>query len=330
MTTVTDAPPPAREPVPDRYFAAQGTRQPVRLSDDQLAKLTEDLSLDRVSFDYDGHAHVEGWDVRASLTRIFGFGMWSEVITERRLVQERQVGDNWHVSWAVSILLTCWDQYGTPLGPYEGTTVETGAMPNMGLAHELARKAAATVALKRAAINLGNQFGLSLYRKPPMGSDDQRPRTKAVSGTLQPVAIEAGDRSPVDPTVAETEAPEPGDVTVPNAAAPANRATEAGDDTREQHQRADDDLAPVTPSAPVTPARPRTVQDVIKPPPPGDPVPTAVELARAQLRELALSAGVDPEAFDAAVVQACGVPLDEATPDQVRQMRAAIESRYRR
>lgn len=317
MTNATEAPPPARETVPDRYFVPQSTRQPVRLSAEQVAKLEEELDPGRIAFDYDGHAHVEGWDVRASLTRIFGFGMWSEVITERRLVQQQFIPSdedpsrgNWHVSWAVSILLSCWDPHGAILGPFEGTTIETGRMPQLGAAHELARKAAATVALKRAAINLGNQFGLSLYRKPPKNAADKRPRTKAVSGTLQPRAIEQGDASAADPSVVEQTS-----------------ATAAGTPTpppETQHEQA----PAQAPTA--RPRGPRTVEDIVKPPPAGDVDQDVVDTARAQLRELALSFGVDPDQFDAAVERACGVPLDQATYEQVARMRAAIESRYQR
>ncbi|MFI7278493.1 Rad52/Rad22 family DNA repair protein [Streptomyces sp. NPDC049879] len=297
----------------------------MRLSPAQTQALEAELNPDRISFDYDGNAHVEGWDVRAALTRIFGFGMWSEVITERRLIQERfiptddadKTRGNWHVSWAVSILLTCWDAHGAPLGPFEGTTIETGKMPQLGGAHELARKAAATVALKRAAINLGNQFGLSLYRKPPKGAADRRPRTKAVTRTLQPGADvdAAADRAPVEPSVADTEAP----ATVPDAPAAAVATPprpEAG------HQPTPDAAPAARPGRrpeDVVPKRPVPVED-----------PAELETARAQLRDLALNLGVDPDAFDAAVVKACGVPLNDTTLAQVRALRAAIERKNTR
>lgn len=308
--SVDTTPPPARETATRWASGPQSTRRPVRLDSTQRDALAAPLNPDRVAFDPEGRAHVEGWDVRATLTKIFGFGMWSEELVRLEMVgPPRQVNDKWAVTYVAIVRLTCWDPEGNVLGPWDGTSAETGTLRNLGAAIELAVKASATVALKRAAINLGNQFGLSLYRKIPDGATDRRPRVVAVGSTLQP---EPAAVVPIEPSVAD-----PGlDTTTPTPA-----ATPA-----EDHQAAD---APPA-SAPARPRVGRRPEDVVPKAPPAPVDDDALELARTELRDFALSVGIDPDKFDAAVVHACGVPLNEASLDQVRQIRATIESRYRR
>ncbi|MFJ4960193.1 Rad52/Rad22 family DNA repair protein [Streptomyces sp. NPDC088739] len=290
---------PARELLPVQAFQpAQLTRPPVRLSKEQRDALEAELNAARIAYDDRGNAHIPGWDVRATLTRIFGFGMWSEEITERRLVQDQKYtpDGHWHVSWLVSIRLTCWDPYGTPLGPYEGISIDTVTQGNRGACHELAVKSAATTALKRAAINLGQQFGLSLYRKSggnpaPKGA---RPKGIAVSSTLQPVyAPEDGERAPLT---------EPVTPTVPAVEAP----------------------APVLPG--------RRPEDVVPKQPATAPDEAAATLdrERAELRDLVVNLGAAPEELDAATVKTFGVVFDYTTLEQVRTLRTAIEKRSAR
>ncbi|MFP3991336.1 Rad52/Rad22 family DNA repair protein [Streptomyces sp. E11-3] len=91
-------------------------------------------------------------------------------------------GNTWWASWRVTMRLTCFDPHGAPLGPFEDSSNETGFQPKLGEAHELALKSATSGALKRCAMNLGNQFGLSLYAERTR----QGPRLVAVTGTLNP------------------------------------------------------------------------------------------------------------------------------------------------
>jgi hypothetical protein len=80
---------------------------------------------------------------------------------------------------------------GCPLAVYEdGAVGEAVNQPSLGDAHDLALKSAISGALKRCAVNLGDQFGLSLYRDgsvapvvqrslvaPAAGDDDGAHRT---------------------------------------------------------------------------------------------------------------------------------------------------------
>ena len=77
---------------------------------EQIDVLLQGISPSRVAV-MDGMSHLEGYDVRATLTRMFGFGRWDEVSLE----------------------------------PTELLYAEE--------------------TVKRCAINLGDQFGLALYRK---------------------------------------------------------------------------------------------------------------------------------------------------------------------
>lgn len=53
-------------------------------SDEQIKRLLEPISADRVLKDGKGFHHVEAFDIRAQLNRIFGFGRWSARIDDLR------------------------------------------------------------------------------------------------------------------------------------------------------------------------------------------------------------------------------------------------------
>lgn len=110
-------------------------------------------------------SYLESWDVKAHLIRVFGFGGWSAEVLEADLAFEDQVGNNWNVGYKVVLALTihgindedgCWVTYTE-------AAVGSASLPQRGEAHDMAIKTAESDALKRAAINLGDQFGLSLY-----------------------------------------------------------------------------------------------------------------------------------------------------------------------
>lgn len=124
----------------------------------------------------DGQSYLAHWDVRAHLTRMFHFGGWSEEATSpTRLVYEdleRTVGGKQNPRPGVEVCyiahrrLTILDpDTGVPLCWYDGSGVGVAVMGinSRGDAHDTAAKTAESDALKRCAINLGDQFGLSLY-----------------------------------------------------------------------------------------------------------------------------------------------------------------------
>ena len=67
---------------------------------------------------------------------------------------------NWSVGYKVELRLHIKDLDAT----YTEAAVGSAMLPQRGEAHDMAVKTAESDALKRAAINLGDQFGLSLYK----------------------------------------------------------------------------------------------------------------------------------------------------------------------
>lgn len=138
----------------------------------QIDALLRPIHPSRVLKDNKGMAHVSQQDVRAHLTRIFGFGGWSSSITNLTLVHEGPGKDRegkdkgWAVTYRATVRLDIRDPQGQHVCSYED--VATGTSPNLptlGDGHDFAAKVAVSMALKRAATNLGDGYGLSLYNK---------------------------------------------------------------------------------------------------------------------------------------------------------------------
>lgn len=105
---------------------------------------------------------LEAWDVKAHLNRIFGFLNWSaEVLTAELAFEEKNEKGQWNVGYKVVLRLTIGEGFGS--ATYTEAAVGSASLPQRGEAHDMAVKTAESDALKRAAINLGTQFGLSLY-----------------------------------------------------------------------------------------------------------------------------------------------------------------------
>lgn len=117
-------------------------------------------------------SYLEAWDVKRCLIRVFGFGGFDSIVEGEEFVGEYPyTGSNdtpmLELVWRARVRLTVKDQNGNPLATYvEGSvgsaTVRADSAAK-GDAHDNALKTAASDALKRCAINLGTQFGLSLY-----------------------------------------------------------------------------------------------------------------------------------------------------------------------
>jgi hypothetical protein len=142
------------------------------LTKQQVEALLKPINPSRVLKDNKGLAHVSQQDIRAHLTRIFGFGGWSSSITDLTMVREAHAikngkeTDGWAVTYRATVRLDIRDPAGQPVASFED--VATGTSPNLptlGDAHDFACKVAVSMALKRAATNLGDGYGLSLYNK---------------------------------------------------------------------------------------------------------------------------------------------------------------------
>lgn len=126
-----------------------------------LAQLFQPLNRKRVK-SRQGMAYLEAWDVIAHLTRIFGPLNWDKEVLREELLFEDEKNGKWTVGYRATVRLTV----RSPLGIKVSEDVATGTainQPARGDAHDQALKTAVSDALKRAAKDLGNQFGLSLY-----------------------------------------------------------------------------------------------------------------------------------------------------------------------
>lgn len=142
------------------------------LSRAQVDALLRPINPKRVLSDNKGMAHVSQQDVRAHLTRIFGFGGWSSEVVHLDIVREAPGKDRdgkdkgWAVTYRAVVRLTIRDPRGAQVAIYEDAGTGTSPnLPTVGDAHDFACKVAVSMALKRAATNLGDGFGLSLYNK---------------------------------------------------------------------------------------------------------------------------------------------------------------------
>lgn len=142
------------------------------LSDRQREVLAKPLNSTRVAKRQQGGkslSYLESWDVRAHLIRVFGYTNFDVIVTDTQPVGVREYRANdkdmVEVSWLAKVRLNLRDSDGHPLATYVEAAVGSTAGPAtmIGEHHDNAIKTAASDALKRCAINLGSQFGLSLY-----------------------------------------------------------------------------------------------------------------------------------------------------------------------
>lgn len=157
------------------------------LSAAQLTQLLADLNPDRISSRKQGGAtlsYVEGWDIRNSLIRVFGYGGWDADLLDGRIIyREREVPAleynkdrdapkrqkldpltkepvfNWFVVAQATFRLRIHQLSAS----YTETAIASQTGPDLGEVADFAIKTAETDAFKRCAVNLGTTFGLSLY-----------------------------------------------------------------------------------------------------------------------------------------------------------------------
>jgi len=139
----------------------------VSLRANQIEQLLKGINPSRVGKDGKGFAHLEAWDVRAHLIRIFGFAKWSQELIELEQIFETSIEKDGKTRWTVAYRATVRLTINT--GDIEDAIYTEAAVgdsqnnPSRADAHDMAIKTAESQAFKRCAINLGDQFGLSLY-----------------------------------------------------------------------------------------------------------------------------------------------------------------------
>lgn len=156
----------------------------------QLNALMQPLNPNRVATREQGRtklSYLEAWDIKRMLTRIFGFGSWSADVIDGKVLKIIEVDEpvfEWDNSTRKYSTTPKRDSDGNVITKHMFTVLaqctmrltlhESGATytetaaasqkgPDIGEVTDFALKTAESDALKRAAINLGTQFGLSLY-----------------------------------------------------------------------------------------------------------------------------------------------------------------------
>ncbi|MGK5737250.1 Rad52/Rad22 family DNA repair protein [Micromonospora sp. URMC 103] len=170
-----------------------------------------------------GNSHLEAWDIRRHLIRVFGFGGFDIETKALDLVKEIESppgsikysngGTNnktvWTVVYRAEIRLVIKAPDGTVLTVLEdGAAGDAQNQPSLGDAHDQAMKTALSQGLKRCAVNLGDQFGLSLYngggtQRVVIGSLVHPPQPDGPATTALPA-----DDAPVLPEPEPGPAPE--------------------------------------------------------------------------------------------------------------------------
>lgn len=140
----------------------------------QTKQLLAPIKVTRVLNDGRGHSHVSQQDITAHLIRVFGFGNFCTEIVDLQCIfaTPRAAGDavithttRWDVAYRCTMRLTVFDEKHNPVAYYEDASVGDAQNQNQQDGHDLAMKSAISLAKKRCTINLGDQFGLSLYNK---------------------------------------------------------------------------------------------------------------------------------------------------------------------
>ncbi|MFJ4306405.1 Rad52/Rad22 family DNA repair protein [Streptomyces pseudovenezuelae] len=152
--------------------ADQTARRRGELSPAQIGYLLRGIDPMRVGKDGKGFAHVEAWDIRRHMIRVFGFGGFDTDLIDMHLVEQIDIPPEhpngktrYTVVYRMAVKLTV-KVDGLELGHWHGAAIgDATNQPSLADAHDLALKTADSQALKRAAVNMGDQFGLSLYNK---------------------------------------------------------------------------------------------------------------------------------------------------------------------
>lgn len=236
-----------------------------RLTNVQIERLLRPIHPNRVH-QAEGFSHVEAFDIRAMLIRIFGFAGWSLTETSPPVLiyEKEQALKNGKPGYAVAYRAHLALTIHTPEGDatYAGSAVGESTMPDYkrGDCHDTAIKTAESQALKRCATNLGDQFGLSLYND---GSTQAYVQT--VFGYTPPKAeAEPQPIAAPSPPPEQEQAPESAAELSPSPAADSGESPNPVN--MEMYKRAWDDLTGAERRRLTTWGRERGVQNLLQPP----------------------------------------------------------------
>lgn len=117
-----------------------------------------------------GLSYMAQHEVRAELTRIFGFGNWDTKVESMELLWESEgpSADGkktmYRACYKAAVRLTIRDYWGNEVCSFVEYHAEANSnLPDRGEAHAMAITSCESYALRRAAIGLGDRLGLGLY-----------------------------------------------------------------------------------------------------------------------------------------------------------------------
>ena len=128
-------------------------------------------------------SYLESWYVINEANRIFGFDGWQSETVQLDCVQS----DEFCVTYIAKVRVTIGDVIREGVGAGHGK----GKSVNLGDKHESAVKEAESDARKRAFMQFGSQFGLSLYDRTKAWKNPKKDRTPVSTQNLTVVAKDA-------------------------------------------------------------------------------------------------------------------------------------------
>lgn len=139
------------------------------LSRTQVTRLLTPVRPSRIE-QKQGLSYVPAHEVKAELTRVFGPGNWDHTIHDVRLLWETEVYDEgkkktfYRACYLCACTLRIRDYLGNPIAEVTEYHAEANSnLPDRGEAHAMALTSVESYALRRAALDLGDTFGLHLY-----------------------------------------------------------------------------------------------------------------------------------------------------------------------
>jgi len=153
---------------------------------EQTEQLNQPIDPKVVAFRQQGNmqlAYLESWYVINEANRIFGFDGWQSETVQLDCVQS----DDFCVTYIAKVKVTIGDVIREGVGAGHGK----GKSVNLGDKHESAVKEAESDARKRAFMQFGSQFGLSLYDRTKAWKNPKKDRTPVSTQNLTVVAKDA-------------------------------------------------------------------------------------------------------------------------------------------
>jgi hypothetical protein len=139
------------------------------LTAEQIKRLLTPVRGDRI-VQKQGNSYVPTHEVKAELSRVFGPGNWDHTIHDLRLLWETEFYDEakkktfYRACYLCACTLRIRDYEGNQIAQVTEYHAEANSnLPDRGEAHAMAVTSVESYALRRAALDLGDAFGLHLY-----------------------------------------------------------------------------------------------------------------------------------------------------------------------